>query len=411
MLKDTALPHLFKKKLSHTSSMDQMYLDWLKQEPGKTAAFAIPILQLLSREKQLSNVSRNIKCLILTPTRELAIQIEENITQYGAKLWLKHCVIFGWVKQNAQVKILQRGVDILVATPGRLLDLISQWYIDLKKVEIFTLDEADRMLNMWFIHDVKKILTHLPAKKQTLFFSATMPKEISGLANEILNNPVKVTVTPVSSTAEKVQQTVFYVSKNDKKNLLIDLLNTIDMTSILVFTRTKHGANKLVTDLEKAGVPAKAIHGNKSQNNRQRALADFKSKEIRVLVATDIAARGIDIDDLPYVVNYDIPNEPETYVHRIGRTGRAWKEGIAISFCNHEEFEYLLDVQKLIWKQIEVDDQHPYAIKIDGPMPKSAKKKQGGRGGSRGWNASWWKRPAVARRKQNVKRNRGRSER
>lgn len=343
---------------------------------GKTAAFAIPTLQLLQQERTLENTNRAIKSLILTPTRELAIQIQESFNDYGHNLKLKHAVIFGGVSQGRQVQQLKSGIDILVATPGRLLDLMNQGFVDLRKVEIFTLDEADRMLNMGFINDVKKVLAKLPAKKQTLFFSATMPKEIAGLADSILDNPIKIVVAPVSSTADTVKQAVFYVSKNDKKHLLVDLLNKTDITSLLVFTRTKHGADRVVRELEQAGIWAQAIHGNKSQNNRQRALSNFKSGETRVLVATDIAARGIDVDNLAYVVNYDLPNEPETYVHRIGRTGRAGKGGMAISFCNHEEFEYLLDIQKIIWKEIEVVEKNPYAIKIDGPMPKSAKKQR-----------------------------------
>ena len=273
---------------------------------GKTAAFAIPILQLLAREKELSNFPRNIKCLILTPTRELAFQIEDNIKQYWAELWLRHLVIFGWVNQSSQVRKLKSWVDILVATPWRLLDLMNQWYVDLKTVEIFTLDEADRMLNMGFINDVKKVLTKISTKRQTLFFSATMPKEIAGLADSILNNPVKIEVTPVSSTADTVKQSVFFVSTWNKKHLLAEILSDKIIKSILVFTRTKHWADHVVRDLEKIWIMAAAIHGNKSQNARQKALKNFKSWEIRVLVATDIAARGIDIDDLIYMINYDI---------------------------------------------------------------------------------------------------------
>ena len=373
---------------------------------GKTAAFAIPTLQILSREKELSNFSRAIKCLILTPTRELAIQIEDNIKQYWAELWLRHLVIFGWVNQNSQVRKLKSGVDILVATPWRLLDLMNQWYIDLKKVEIFILDEADRMLDMWFINDVKKVLTKLPTKRQTLFFSATMPKEISGLADNILNNPIKIEVTPVSSTADTVEQSVFFVSKWNKKHLLAEILVDESIKAILVFTRTKRGADNVVKDLAKVWVQAEAIHWNKSQNARQRALNNFKSWETRVLVATDIAARGIDIDDLKYMINYDISNEPETYVHRIGRTWRAWKNWIAYSFCMQEEVEYLLDVQKMLWRKIPVVSDHPFAIEVDESI-KAPKKQQGGgrwRNNQRQWNNSKWKRPAVANRKKNIRR-------
>lgn len=341
---------------------------------GKTAAFAIPTLQLLYQEKQLSHVTHSIRSLILTPTRELAIQIEENIKHYGYGLTLKHAVIFWGVPQHSQVEKLRKWVDILVATPGRLLDLISQGFIELKHVEIFTLDEADRMLNMGFINDVRKVITFLPHKRQNLFFSATMPKEILHLADNILQNPVKIEVTPVSSTAETVQQAVFFVKKHEKKLLLQDILQNEKMTSVLVFTRTKHGADKVVKDLEIAGISAKAIHGNKSQNNRQKALSEFKSGTIRVLVATDIAARGIDIDELMFVINYDLPNEPESYVHRIGRTGRAGRDGVALSFCDEEEFEYLLDIEKLIASKIRRMEKHPYHISITAPLPAAVKK-------------------------------------
>lgn len=348
----------------------------------KTAAFAIPTLQLLSREKELSNFPTHIKCLILTPTRELAIQIEENFTEYGKELWLKHTVIFGWVNQHSQVKKLKSWIDILVATPWRLLDLMNQWYIDLKKIEIFILDEADRMLDMGFINDVKKVLLKIPSKRQTLFFSATMPKEISWLADSILTNPVKIEVTPVSSTADTVKQTVFFVTTWNKKNLLIDILEYKTIKQILVFTRTKHWADKVVKDLIQKWISAEAIHWNKSQNARQRALKNFKSWETRVLLATDIAARGIDIDDLTYMINYDISNEPETYVHRIWRTWRAWKAWVAYSFCSQEEVEYLLDVQKMLWRKISVNTDHPYAITVD-ESKKAPKKQQ--RGSSSRW--------------------------
>ncbi|MDP2090442.1 MAG: DEAD/DEAH box helicase [Candidatus Gracilibacteria bacterium] len=365
---------------------------------GKTAAFAIPILQTLYTKKQLGNVSKSIKCLILTPTRELAIQIEENINLYGKELGLSHAVIFGGVNQHSQVIKLNKGVDILVATPGRLLDLMNQGFIDLKKVEIFTLDEADRMLNMGFINDVKKVLTKLPSKKQTLFFSATMPKEIMTLANSILHNPVHVEVTPVSSTADTVKQSLFFVSKNDKKHLLTHLLSNKEMKAILVFSRTKHGADRIVKDLAAAGVAAEAIHGNKSQNARQRALSNFKGGQTRVLIATDIAARGIDVVELGYVINYDLPNEPETYVHRIGRTGRAGLDGTAFSFCNHEEVEYLLDIQKIIGREIDVVTDHPYPITID-LTNKSSKP-------SKTKKVFLEKKPVSANSKRNIRRSR-----
>lgn len=330
---------------------------------GKTAAFAIPTLQILSRERETSNMPRTIKSLILTPTRELAIQIEESFNAYWKHLWLRHAVIFWWVSQHAQTEKLKKWIDILVATPGRLLDLMNQGFVNLKHVEIFILDEADRMLNMWFINDVKKVLTKLPVKRQTLFFSATMPKEILWLANSILVNPVKIEVTPVSSTADTVKQTIFFVKKHDKKLLLAHLLKNPKILSVLVFSRTKHWADKIVTDLWKVWVIAEAIHWNKSQNARQRALNNFKAWLTRVLIATDIAARWIDIDDLSHVINYDLPNEPETYVHRIWRTWRAWQNGIALSFCDQEEIEYLQDIQKLIWRKIDVEEKHPFAIR------------------------------------------------
>ncbi|MDD2566265.1 MAG: DEAD/DEAH box helicase [Candidatus Gracilibacteria bacterium] len=340
---------------------------------GKTAAFAIPTLQLLSRERELSNTPRTIKSLILTPTRELAIQIEESFTAYGNNLNLRHAVIFGGVSQFSQVDKLRKGIDILVATPGRLLDLMSQGYVNLKYVEIFILDEADRMLNMGFINDVKKVLAKLPAKKQTLFFSATMPKEIASLADSILVNPIKIVVAPVSSTADTVKQAIYLVKKNDKKLLLAHLLKNKEIASVLVFTRTKHGADRVVKDLEKVGVVAEAIHGNKSQNARQRALNNFKSGQTRVLIATDIAARGIDVDNLSHVINYELPNESETYVHRIGRTGRAGLNGTALSFCDQEEVGYLQDIQKLIGRKLDVEENHPFAVRLaldSKPAPK-----------------------------------------
>ena len=354
---------------------------------GKTAAFAIPTLQILSRKKETSNVSKEIKALILTPTRELAIQIEENINEYGKWLWLSHAVIFGGVKQHSQVRKLERWVDILVATPGRLLDLMNQGFIQLKHIEMFILDEADRMLNMGFINDVKKVLQKLPEKKQTLLFSATMPKEIASLANSILDKPVKVEVAVVSSTADTVKQWVYHVTKSDKKLLLSYILEDPKITALLVFSRTKHGADRIVKDLKFSWIEAAAIHGNKSQNARQRALTHFKQWEIRVLVATDIAARGIDIDELSYVINYDLPNEPESYVHRIGRTGRAGKKGLALSFCNQEEYGYLVDIEKIISKKIPIIEDNPFACTID--TNNTTKPKQGGRGGW-GWRRGWF---------------------
>ncbi|TAE39846.1 MAG: DEAD/DEAH box helicase [Runella slithyformis] len=334
---------------------------------GKTAAFAIPILQILCQEPYREKGQKPIQALILTPTRELAIQIGESFAAYGRFVSLRHLVIFGGVSQHQQVESLKRGVDILVATPGRLLDLMNQGIISLQHVKLFVLDEADRMLDMGFVHDVKRVISKLPARRQSLFFSATMPPEITTLADTILTNPARVEVTPVSSTADTIRQSLYYVTKADKKDLLIHLLQKDKaIVTALVFTRTKHGADKVVKDLVKAGIMAEAIHGNKSQNARQRALSNFKSQETRVLVATDIAARGIDIDELSTVVNYELPNIPETYVHRIGRTGRAGASGVSMSFCDAEEKDFLRDIQKLIGKNIPVVEEHPY------PMDKNA---------------------------------------
>jgi ATP-dependent RNA helicase RhlE len=327
---------------------------------GKTAAFAIPILQILQEQKQTARGPGTIKTLILTPTRELAIQIDESFAVYGKNTHVSHAVIFGGVSQHQQTHALRKGIDVLIATPGRLLDLMSQGYIDLKYLEIFVLDEADRMLDMGFIHDVKKVITKLPAKRQTLFFSATMPPEIQKLAQVLLHNPIKVEVSPVSSTAEAIEQKLFFVDKKDKPSLLLHILKNEEIGSVLVFTRTKHGADKLVKVLLQSRITAGAIHGNKSQNARQNALAGFKNGSLRILVATDIAARGIDIDELTHVINFDLPNVAETYVHRIGRTGRAGASGIALSFCDAEERLDLRDIQKLINKSIPVDNAHPY---------------------------------------------------
>lgn len=324
---------------------------------GKTAAFSIPILQNLSKNKTSNN---HIKALILTPTRELAIQIEENINAYSKYLPLKQLVIFGGVKQGNQETALKRGVDILVATPGRLLDFIAQGIISLKNLEIFVLDEADRMLDMGFVHDVKRIIKLLPQKRQTLFFSATMPGEIQKLANSILNNPVKVEVTPVSSTADTITQSVYFVEKENKLNLLSHILKNDISDSVLVFSRTKHGADKISRKLQKDEISAEAIHGNKSQNARQNALNNFKSGKTRVLVATDIAARGIDIDELKFVINFELSDVSETYVHRIGRTGRAGAEGNSISFVDGLDLLNLKNTEKLIGKKIPVVKNHPF---------------------------------------------------
>jgi ATP-dependent RNA helicase RhlE len=318
---------------------------------GKTAAFAVPMLQLLNETKA---GKRGVRALILTPTRELAIQIADNFEQYGKHLSLSHTAIFGGVPQGKQVAQLQKGIDILIATPGRLLDLMQQGFINLSKIEILVLDEADRMLDMGFVHDVKRVLAKVPVNRQTLFFSATMPPSIRKFADSILKKPRVVSITPVSSTAKTVKQSVYFVEKKDKTSLLVDLLKTQQMDRSLVFTTTKRGANKLVEQLAKKGIEASAIHGNKSQNARQRALEDFKNSKIRVLIATDIAARGIDIQELPFVVNYELPNIPETYVHRIGRTGRAGLDGVAISFCESEERGYLRNIQKLTGTNMQV---------------------------------------------------------
>ncbi len=328
---------------------------------GKTAAFAVPILELLNKRTGKTGPDQ-IRSLIVTPTRELAIQIEESFKAYGKNTDLRTSVIFGGVKQFRQVNRINSGIDILVATPGRLLDLIGQGIISLSKIELFVLDEADRMLDMGFVNDVRKIVKLLPQKRQSLFFSATMPQDIVQLASSILHNPIKVEVSPPSSTAETVQQFIYFVDKGNKMKLLVDILNEKEIPTALVFTRTKHGADKVVRFLKKSNITAEAIHGNKEQNARQRALANFKAQTTRVLVATDIASRGIDIDDLLFVVNFELPNISETYVHRIGRTGRAGKNGIALSFCDASEKPYLKDIEKLINKSIPVIKEHHYPL-------------------------------------------------
>lgn len=324
---------------------------------GKTAAFAIPILQNLSERK---TPAKKIRALILTPTRELAIQIQESFEAYGKNLPLKSTVVFGGVKQGAQENTLKRGVDILIATPGRLLDFISQRIISLNDLEIFVLDEADRMLDMGFVQDVKRIVKLLPQKRQTLFFSATFPAEIQNLADAMLSNPARVEVAPVSATADTIEQSVYFVQREDKLELLTHILQKEISDSVLVFARTKHGADKIARKLQKDKISAEAIHGNKSQNQRQNALSNFKSGKTRVLVATDIAARGIDIDELKYVINYELSDVSETYVHRIGRTGRAGNEGRSISFVDGLDLVNLKNTEKLIGKKIPVVKDHPY---------------------------------------------------
>ncbi|PWJ44831.1 DEAD/DEAH box helicase [Sediminitomix flava] len=341
---------------------------------GKTAAFSIPIIQILHKRRngQIGN-EHKLEALIVTPTRELAIQIEENIRLYSKYTNLNHTVIFGGVKQGSQVKAIEKGIDILVATPGRLLDLIGQGYISLDDVNMFVLDEADRMLDMGFIQDIRSIIRLLPTERQSLFFSATMPEKIVYLSKQILKDPKKVEVAPVSSTAETIEQYVYYTNKSSKRDLLLYILSNDKFDKVLVFSKTKHGANKISKALEKRGISAEAIHGDRSQNQRQRALERFKSGEARVLVATDIAARGIDIDKLRFVINYDVPNIPETYVHRIGRSGRAGEDGLAISFSEPEENEFILEIQKLTNTEINVIRDNPYP-QTDKPMTFKEKK-------------------------------------
>jgi len=355
---------------------------------GKTAAFAIPILQLLHNDELFVKGPSGIKTLILTPTRELAIQIGESFAAYGKHLRIRHTVVFGGVPQRSQTDALRSGVDILIATPGRLLDLMDQRFVKLQHIKMLVLDEADRMLDMGFIHDVKKIIARVPAQRQTIFFSATMPAEISSLANTILTNPVRVEVTPVSSTANTVKQAIYFVDKKDKRKLLLHLLQDRNIVTALVFARTKHGADRVAKDLVNSGIRAEAIHGNKSQGARQRALTNFKAQTTRVLVATDIAARGIDVEELSHVINFELPNIPETYVHRIGRTGRAGASGISLSFCDEEEKEYLRDIHKLIKKTIPVVEDQPYHMTHVG-SPQPARQEQ--RSSSRSQGNSYWK--------------------
>ena len=341
---------------------------------GKTAAFGIPILNHLCKDKTTGKGQPKVKALVVTPTRELAIQIAENFTAYSEFTNLKSTVIFGGVKQAQQVKNLRNGVDILIATPGRLLDLMGQGYITFKDLKYVVLDEADQMLDMGFIHDVKKIIAQLPQKRQSLFFSATMPKSIVELSRKMLGEFERVTIKPEQATAEKVEQGIYFVSKGNKTKLLVHLLEQRKGESVLVFSRTKHGANKIVKKLEQSGIKSAAIHGNKSQNMRQKALSDFKMGKLNVLVATDIAARGIDIDELSLVINFDLPNVAETYVHRIGRTGRANASGIALSFCMAEERPYLRDIEKLIKQKVPRLEDHPFMEDHDAIEEASIKK-------------------------------------
>ena len=348
---------------------------------GKTAAFALPVLQVMSRSRPQGK--RFIRALVLSPTRELAAQIDERFSAYSEHLDIRHRVIFGGVSQNPQVRALQRGLDILIATPGRLLDLIGQRHIDITKVEFFVLDEADRMLDMGFIRDIQKVLKLLPKRRQNLLFSATMPTSISNLAGSFLNDAIMVDVSPKELTVEKIEQKIMFTRKSDKRTLLVKIIKEERVSRGIVFTRTKHGANRLVKQLDQSGIDAAAIHGNKSQGARTKALAGFKKGNIPILVATDIASRGIDVEGITHVFNYDLPNEPESYVHRIGRTARAGRSGIAYAFCDDTESGYLVGIQQLIGKDIPVDDSHQfhYAGAIPKPGQKPGKIKDGKGGG------------------------------
>jgi len=359
-----AIPHILNRK---------DVLGCAQTGTGKTAAFSIPIIQLIHKIEGNKNNKPVLRSLIVTPTRELAIQIDENIRDYSSNTNIKHAVIFGGVKQDQQVRILKKGVHILVATPGRLLDLISQNLLSINDVKLFVLDEADRMLDMGFIHDIKKLLKILPKERQSLFFSATMPKNIVELSNTILKNPIKIEVAPVSSTAETITQYLYYTNRTDKNKLLLHILKERKIEQVLIFVRTKHGADRIFRFLSKNKIKAASIHGDRAQNQRQKALRDFKSKEITALVATDIAARGIDIEKLTYTINLDVPNIAETYVHRIGRSGRAGEDGIAISICEPEENVYIKDIQKLIGKKITVVEDNPFP-QTDKPMTEAEKK-------------------------------------
>lgn len=352
---------------------------------GKTAAFGIPLLQRLDAS---AGEEPALRALVLTPTRELAAQIGESLTAYGKYVELWHTVIFGGVNENPQIAELRRGVDVLVATPGRLLDLMGRGFVDLREVEVFVLDEVDRMLDMGFLPDVRRVIAQLPKKRQTLFFSATMPPPIRKLAEDLLHDPVSIAVDPVSSAAENVSQQIYFVDKKDKRRLLVDLLREEALRHCLVFTRTKHGANRVVRDLEKAGIHSAAIHGNKSQGARTRALDGFRAGDLNVLVATDLAARGIDVEGITHVINFDLPNVPQTYVHRIGRTARAGASGIALSFCEQEERPYLVDIERLLGQHLERINGHPYPPSQPAPvatdLDRSGRTRDGGTAVRRG---------------------------
>lgn len=390
---------------------------------GKTAAFALPVLQIMSRNRPQGK--RKIRALVLSPTRELAAQIDERFDAYSEHLDIRHKVIFGGVNQNPQVRALQKGLDILVATPGRLLDLINQGHIDITHVEFFVLDEADRMLDMGFIHDIKKVLKLLPKRRQNLLFSATMPSSIANLAGSFLHDAIKVDITPEEVTVDRIDQKIMFLRKADKRRLLVKIIKQERVECGIVFTRTKHGANRLVKQLDQSGISAAAIHGNKSQGARTKALAGFKSGSIPILVATDIASRGIDVDGVTHVFNYDLPNEPESYVHRIGRTARAGKTGVAYGFCDDTESGYLVGIQQLIGKEIPVDSSHEFhfigAIPKPGQKPgkikdpNAPKKKQRNRNrprGGQGRNSGQQRRSGQSGSNQggnNRSRNRNRS--
>lgn len=373
---------------------------------GKTAAFSLPIIQQLFQDGTVLNKNRPIRTLILTPTRELAIQIEDNIRAYSKFTQLRTISIVGGVSQKGQEVKLDRGVDILIATPGRLMDLMNQGLVQLSQVKILVLDEADRMLDMGFINDVKKIVAKLPTKKQTMLFSATMPQEIAKLADSLLVNPAKIEVTPASSTVDRIEQSVYFVDKPNKINLLADLLGDASIASALVFTRTKHGADRVARSLNRVKITAQAIHGDKSQNARQGALNNFKNGVTRVLVATDIAARGIDIEELSHVYNFNLPNIPETYVHRIGRTGRAGHSGIAVSFCEEEEVPYLKDIEKLIHKKIPVVDGHPYPMQGQSALAAVAALAAGGTQSQKGQSGKG-RQPAKSQQRQSGAQSQG----
>lgn len=349
---------------------------------GKTAAFAIPILQKLYTG-QHSQKGAPVRALIMAPTRELAQQISDNFTEYGKGLKLKHTVIYGGVSQNPQTENIRKGVDIIIATPGRLLDLVNQGFIRLNNIEYFILDEADHMLDMGFLPDIKRIIAKLPARRQTGFFTATVPAEIRALADSLLTNPVKVNVAPLSAPAESVNQSVYYVEKSDKRAMLQEIFETHEIETALIFTRTKHGADKVVKDLVKQGIPAVAIHGNKSQANRQKALNGFKDRTVKVLVATDIASRGIDVDKISHVINYELPEVPETYIHRIGRTARAGESGTAISFCASEERGNLKDINKLLPQDIQVRKLNGFIAKAINSQLESPEENKSGNGNRR----------------------------